>query len=144
MISQLLLYLVTTTTEYISSSVWSATASFIYVQQDRYKLKSTTICNTSTCCPYFSRRWPPCGYLAAVRQVMCNPYKPGVCVYSPSPYSSTAEVTASELSRWRRSRPLTFSSNSGNLPRIQYPPTAESWWCKSPRSCRKHLSLCPL
>ena len=63
-------------------------------------------------------------------------------ILSRSSYGSTSEVTASERSRWRRSRPLTCYSNSGNLPRVWYPPTAESWRRKSPRSIDHRVVWC--
>ena len=86
--------------------------------------------------------WPFGAYPSIAYQRYLNIYQ-HVYVYSPSPYS-TAEVTASELSRWRSSRPLTCSSKSGNFSRAYYPPAAEGWWRKSRRSCRKHRSPCDL
>ena len=62
-------------------------------------------------------------WLLFVKQRTTHASAPPAYVYAPPPYSAT-EVTASSLRRRRRSRPLTFSSNNGNLPRVWYSPTA--------------------
>ena len=52
-------------------------------------------CNTSTCCPNFcpnfSRPRPPCGYLAAARQAMCNPDECTPWYMSSLPYLTAAQ-----------------------------------------------------
>ena len=115
----------------------------LFVQQDRDKLKPIITCHTST---YQFLR--PCllviTWLLFVKRCATHTSTPSVYVYAPSPYS-TADATAAELGRRRRSRPLTCSNSSGNFPRVWYPPTAaEGWWHKSCSGCRKHRSLCTL
>ena len=87
----------------------------IYVQQDRDKLNPTLMCHTST--DQFLR---PCllviTWLLFVKRCATYTSTPPVYVYAPS-RCSTADATASELGRRRRSRPLTCSNSGGNVPR---------------------------
>ena len=72
------------------------------------------LCNTSTCCPNFSRPRPPCGYLAAARQAMCNPDECTPWCMSSLPYLTAAQ---------QRLLPQNF--HDGDDPGLRHaPPTA--------------------
>ena len=64
---------------------------FLCTARPRQAETNYHLCNTSTCCPNFSRPRPPCGYLAAACQAMCNPDE---C--TPSSMSSLPYLTAAQ------------------------------------------------
>ena len=101
----------------ISEPVSKNSCVIVYVQQDRDKLKPVIMCHTST---YQFLR--PCllviTWLLFVKRWATHTSTPSVYVHAPLLYS-TADATASELGRKRRSRSLTCS-NGGNLPRVRY------------------------
>ena len=117
---------------------------FLCTARPRQAETNYHLCNTSTCCPNFSRPRPPCGYLAAARQAMCNPDECTPWCMSSLPYLTAAQqrllpqnfsmgtITASDMlpqQRRQRRQPLTHLVPSHSRRR------------KSPRSCRKHRSL---
>ena len=110
-------------------------------------------CNTSTCCPNFcpnfSRPRPPCGYLAAARQAMCNPDECTPWYMSSLPYLTAAQQKLllqtfhdGDDQGLRHAPPTATTVDASST--LPYYIIAESWWRKSPRSCRKHRSLCGL
>ena len=64
---------------------------FLCTARPRQAETNYHLCNTSTCCPNFSRPRPPCGYLAAARQAMCNPDECTPWCMSSLPYLTAAQ-----------------------------------------------------
>ena len=89
---------------------------FLCTARPRQAETNYHLCNTSTCCPNFSRPRPPCGYLAAARQAMFNPDECTPWCMSSLPYLTAAQqrLQPQNVHDWGRSRPETCSPNSDN------------------------------